>query len=656
LTGTKNNIPKVEEQSFARSKPVDNRQKKRYLNLQTMITIGMIILGIAVSAIVTGIFYFNFSRQVREDLKLRLRNIADIAAVQINPQELATVVDKTDVENETYIKYQKELSDIINADNDVINIYTMRKNQEGIIYFYLDAGDPSYNPDPPGVVPYEQPSELLQATFASPSGTVVEDDIYTDEFGSVISAYVPVYKQDGSLESILAVDMKADTVTKAEQRTVRQVLIYFGISIPLISLLAWFLGYYFSRQTTALTAVAARIAHVTESNLGIIPTSLAGNSREAFNLIQIFNNMSDELRSFIQNLEQRVSDRTQELEKISLLNAKRARQFEAITHISGTITSVQNLEELLPLISEAISQQFGFYHVGIFLTDASKQYAVLSAANSEGGRKMLARGHQLKIGEEGIVGYVTQTGKPRIALDVGEDANYFTNPELPSTHSEMALPLKAGNEIIGALDIQSIEVGAFADEDFRVLSALANQVSLAIQNARLFDQAQKAISEFESIQHHFIRETWSRLPKEERLSGYRYSIAGTVPLDEETASNRVEERANRREISVPILLRGETIGTLSVHVPKSEHIGTDQMDLIKAVAERVAISAENARLFDETLRRAEREHLVADITTKIRSTTDPQEMVKTAVEELKRALGVTRVEIIPQNTTPPPEN
>ncbi len=112
---------------------------------------------------------------------------------------------------------------------------------------------------------------------------------------------------------------------------------------------------------------------------------------------------------------------------------------------------------------------------------------------------------------------------------------------------------------------------------------------------------------------------------------------------------------DKREISVPIILRGETIGTLTVQVPKSEHIGTDQVDLIKAVAERVALSAENARLFEETSRRATREHLVSDITTKIRSTNDPQEMINTAMQELQRALGATRVEIVPQKIAPPPD-
>ena len=637
---------------------MENQPRQRYISLQATITIGLIVFGVVASAIVAGIFYLNFSNQVQEDIKLRLRNIADITAVQINPEELVTVDSKADLENKFYIKYQKEFSDIINADNDVINIYTIRQGQDGTIRFYLDAGDPNYIPDPPGAVIYEQPSELLRNTFAAPLGTVVENDIYTDEFGSVISAYTPLYRKDGSLESILAVDMNADTVINARKKIIQQVLIYFGITIPIISLLAWLFGYRLSHQSAVLSLVATQIAQISEGQLQAIPTSSAGNSREAINLIEIFNTMSGKLQNLIQNLEQRVAERTRDLEQANSQNEKRAKQFESIARISNTIASVQNLRELLPLISEVISQYFDFYHVGIFLTDTDNQYAVLSAANSEGGRKMIQRHHQLRIGEQGIVGYVTQTGKPRIALDVGEDINYFTNPELPSTHSEMALPLKAGNEVIGALDIQSTEVGAFTNEDFKTLSTLADQVSLAIQNARLFDQNQKAISEFEAIQRQYLHETWNRLSKEKKLTGYRYSITGAIPLNENTESVESEGETNSHEISVPIVLRGEKIGTLSVQTPKNERIGTDQVDLIKAVAERVALSAENARLFDETIRRAERERIVSDIATKIGTSFRTESILRTTATELSQLLEDADVVInlqAPNKTKKDPE-
>lgn len=366
---------------------------------------------------------------------------------------------------------------------------------------------------------------------------------------------------------------------------------------------------------------------------------------------------NQKLQELTQNQEKRIEERTLELEKTNILSERRARQFETITRISRTINSAQNLLELLPRISEVVSEQFGFYHVGIFLVDASSKYAALVAANSPGGKRMLARSHQLKVGEQGIVGYVTGSGDPRIALDVGIDSTYFNNPDLPGTHSEMALPLKITGSVIGALDVQSTERNAFTKDDVEVLSTLADQISLAIQNARLFDQTQKALAESEAIYRQNFRGSWSRLPEQQKLSGYRYTASGASPIFESgnLGDQNTKVISQRQETSVPIILRGETIGTLSVQIPKSERISADQIDLIKAVAERVALSAENARLFEETSTRATRERLVSDITTKIRSTNDPQEMIQTAMEELQRVLGATRIEIVPQITALPPD-
>ncbi|HET8562246.1 MAG TPA: GAF domain-containing protein, partial [Candidatus Binatia bacterium] len=277
-------------------------------------------------------------------------------------------------------------------------------------------------------------------------------------------------------------------------------------------------------------------------------------------------------------------------------------------------------------------------------------YAILSATNSEGGRKMLARRHRLRVGKQGIVGNVTASGKPRIAMDVGVDAVFFDNPELPDTHSEMALPLKSEEHVVGALDVQSTEKGAFTDEDVQMLSLLAKQVSLAIENARLFDETRSALAEAEAVSRQFTREAWGRLPVEHHLLGYRYTVTGASPLDKPigfSASDQERQIASNR-VAIPIELRGETIGTLVVQSPSLEALNQDQMDLIKAVAERVALSAENARLFDETTRRAERERLVSEITGKIRSVQDPQAMIQTAMDELRNALGASRVEVIPQ--------
>jgi GAF domain-containing protein len=218
----------------------------------------------------------------------------------------------------------------------------------------------------------------------------------------------------------------------------------------------------------------------------------------------------------------------------------------------------------------------------------------------------------------------------------------------------MALPLKNQERIIGALDVQSTESGAFTEEDIQMLSLLAHQVSLAIENARLFEETRKALAESQAISRQVTREAWRRLPTEQNLIGYRYNLAGATPLDqllevsENTSSRSNGKQKGSNNVVVPIELRGETIGTLVVQPPTGA-LNQEQLDLIKAVAERVAISAENARLFDETTRRAERERLVSDITGKIRSVNDPQAMMQIAMEELRNALGASRVEIVPQS-------
>jgi len=382
---------------------------------------------------------------------------------------------------------------------------------------------------------------------------------------------------------------------------------------------------------------------------------------EISELAETFNRMANEIQGLVSGLESRVEERTsdlaaqsKELESANIKIQSRAAQFEALAQVTQTITAIRDLQLLLPRITTVISENFGFYHVGIFLLDEINQFAILSATNSSGGKKMLERNHRLRVGEEGIVGYVAATGKARIAMDVGTDAVFFTNPDLPDTHSEIALPLISKNIIVGALDVQSTQIAAFTNEDIQMLSLLADQVSLAIENARLFDDTRKALAESEMISRRTTHEAWNRLPEQQKLLGYRYNVTGAAPLKELinlTGTRSGKDKGKQAEANravVPIALRGEVIGSLVVQSPTGQW-NEDQLDLIRAVAERVALSAENARLFEETTARAEREKLVSDITSKIRSHTDAQSMIQTAIDELRSALGASRVEVIPQS-------
>jgi GAF domain-containing protein/HAMP domain-containing protein len=559
--------------------------------------------------------------------------------------------------------------------------FTSRAGLEGLqaLFFrirfnekdYLLSTDPNYI----NTIHAVMPQLKTQIELSDQLNPVEKTELLTqaDEYVAAIDALVELdkeivtYNEDlinasSTLEALTAKikdlggqlateDINTARANSAQTLTISIITVFAVLVLSI--LLAVTLSQQLTRPIISLTNTAQEIAS------GKFDMQAKVNSGDEIGILaQTFNMMTGQLRGALQNLDhhaQELEQQTMQLELTSQQSEKRARELQTIAEITRYISTEKDLNKLLPLITQTVSKEFGFYHVGIFLLDDSSKFAVLLASNSPGGQEMLRRQHRLEVGQTGIVGNVTATGTPRIALDTGTDATFFNNPDLPQTRSELALPLKIEKRVIGALDIQSTEINAFSDEDIEALTTLADQVSIAIQNTRLFNEVEKSLAESNAIQRQYLHETWKKLPKEEKISGYKYSNTGAIPLEEETKLAFQENKKDKREINVPILLRGETIGTLSVQVPKNEHVGTDQMDLIKAVAERVALSAENARLFGETTRRAEREHLVADITTKIRSTNDPQEMIKTAVEELKRALGAARIEIVPQKIAPPPE-
>lgn len=360
-----------------------------------------------------------------------------------------------------------------------------------------------------------------------------------------------------------------------------------------------------------------------------------------------------DLQELNQSLEGRVATRTSELEQANQRNEKRAKQFEAIAQVARATATNESLETLLPRLASLISDHFGFYHAGIFLLDDERRFAVLRAANSDGGKRMLARGHRLQIGQTGIVGFVSAVGTPRIALDVGDDAVYFDNPDLPNTRSEMALPLRAGDEIIGVLDVQSIISNAFQEEDIEVLSTLADQVAIAIQNARTYEKMQELLEQAQKMSGVHVRDAWRLLQSEEITAGFR--IAGeqvnrlTHPLTTAhvkkaiTEQQTVVEDGKDASLAIPIRLRNEVIGVMDIRAHDEHEWDEDEVDIAEAVADRLSLALETSLLLKSTQRRVELERITADISDKIGATTQFDSILRTAAEELSRVLGGSEV-------------
>lgn len=407
------------------------------------------------------------------------------------------------------------------------------------------------------------------------------------------------------------------------------------VGLLLIGLLtSIFVGQIITRPMKRLTETVEEITSGNMTSRARVETQ-----DETGLLAKAFNTMTDRLTDTLQGLEDRIMERTRELETISQANARRAAQFESVARISRVISSTQNLDALLPQIAETISEQFGFYHTGIFLLDNHKEFAVLVAANSEGGKRMLARNHRLRVGETGIVGYVSSLGQPRVAMDVGQDAVYFNNPDLKETHSEIALPLRSSNEIIGALDVQSTERNAFTEEDVNILSALADQVSIAIQNARSFQQSREALEQAELAASQLSEQQWKQFRGVDSFLGYHFDgvEARRISPDDQTPSKSLE---------IPLILRGTQVGTLKLSTPDPNRTWDEnEIAMAQATADRTAFAIENARLLQEAQKRAAKERAIGQISAKISSLVNIDNIVQTTIKELGNTLPNTDVAI-----------
>ncbi len=417
----------------------------------------------------------------------------------------------------------------------------------------------------------------------------------------------------------------------------------------LVCLLATVLSRSLAQPIATLTQNAEKIAG---GNFNItVPVT---DRDEIGTLAYAFNLMTDQVRTSINELEDKVRSRTSELETQNRILRNRTRQIQAVAEVARSIASSQDVEKLLNQITSTISERCGFYHVGIFLLDETKAFAELRAANSQGGKKMVARSHKLAVGQVGIVGYVAATGKARIASDVGEDIVHFRNPDLPQTKSEMALPLISSGQIIGVLDVQSEARDAFSQEDVNLFGTLADQVAIAIVNSRLYQEAVRALDESQKLHRQYLRQEWTKLASETPIIGYQYSSTNVIPLYTGTINGEedipphadsnstviLEENGKRTTVlKIPITLRGEVIGTIDLKDDQGISWDADAVSTAKAVADQISQALENARLFEQTQRRAERERKVLEITGRIRSTTDPETMLQIAASELQNALS-----------------
>ena len=274
--------------------------------------------------------------------------------------------------------------------------------------------------------------------------------------------------------------------------------------------------------------------------------------------------------------------------------------------------------------------------------------------------------HGLPPNPLSFVGAVAGTGQARIALDVGKDAVFFDNPDLPQTRSEMALPLIVGDETLGVLDIQSVNANAFSEEDISTLQIIADQLAIAVQNADLFKEIQEALNVASRAYIESSKEGWQQLledaPDQKPIGFVGLSRGDVAPASSQfdegaqktLQAGRIVSSEDKRTLLVPVQVRGLTIGVMRLTKHNDEPgWGPEETEDISLLARQIGISLESARLYEDAQRRAAKESVISEVTTKIGTSVNLKNILWTAAEELGRTLGDSEVSI--QFTDTPPD-
>ena len=484
---------------------------------------------------------------------------------------------------------------------------------------------PRYATEPEAVSGQSHP--VFTNAVDTPSGTVE----YTNKEDTlVLAAYEWIPDIDLGIVTELPQD---DIFADANALAPFTIAMIVGASIFSIVVVGFVANRFLLRPLINLTELAQRLSRGDwsfrvpldrDDEIGTLATSL--------------NSMADELNSLYQSLEDRVEERT--------------RQVRTASEVARDAVAIRDVESLLSETVNLITSRFGFYHAGVFLLDRERENAILRAASSEGGQRMIEKGYSLSVGKVGIVGFTTGTGKPRIALDVGEDQVHFANPDLPETRSEMALPLSAGDQIIGALDVQSKDPNAFDDEDILVLQTMADQLAVAIENARLIGELtelsaknRRVIDVFTSISEQTDYDSLLVKASESirEMFGFNRVIIGLVegneivvrsasaaegiqptptgipvplergPLGRAVATMKpvtaISEyipgtsqtiHSPSTTVSVPLISRGDAIGAIAVESADLDEIKPRDIEFLELIANQVSVALESARLFEET--------------------------------------------------------
>ena len=400
----------------------------------------------------------------------------------------------------------------------------------------------------------------------------------------------------------------------AENQFLRQ---DFQIQSTIVSILALMLGAILAFYISRTVSVPLKDLISTFKAIEAGDLSRRANVTATDEIAEVtvhFNRMVASIEELRGTLEKQVEERT--------------RLLKATNNLAKVSASILDPDELLAKIINMFTDQFNYYYAAIYIIDPGEKWAELKEATGEAGRVLKQNHHRLELTGKSMVSTSIREKSPRISQNTSDEKQRIENPLLPYTRSEVALPLIAGERVLGALNVQSTKTEDFGLEVIETMQNMAGQVAIALENARLFQETQLRINEMRAIQQQYLIEGWGSLSM--RKNELEYGIGES-------------NAANTQKFVAPISLRDQIIGQISVEGTADWTI--EQKNLIDAVATQAAIALENARLVNESRQIATRERMLSEINSKIWASTTIDGVLQTAVKELGRRLDASSATI-----------
>lgn len=284
-------------------------------------------------------------------------------------------------------------------------------------------------------------------------------------------------------------------------------------------------------------------------------------------------------------------------QEIQTMLERRSRQVQLVTQVAQEIATAANMSELYQRVVDLVKETFNYYHVQVLRYDPGLEVLTLVSGYGTVGQQMRADGHRMPLGA-GLTGTAALTGQPVLQPDVQAALGWRSNPLLPETKGELAVPIKWREQVLGVLDIQSNRVGQLSEDDQFLLEGLCGQIATAIESTRLREEMEARLEELNTLQRMMSREGWQTyrsIGREESL-GYWFDQSEVQPV----TPGEVDVLNNGRQRTSVLAVRGAIIGTLGIEEDPERPLTLEEEALLDSVSRQVAEALEAARLFEQT--------------------------------------------------------